>query len=83
METTIRSISLVLIRRASSALAKGMDLNRSRALVMVPVQPALDLLTAARSTGGLLLEDMVPGEEMKNRVVRMNCLSQLRKDLNE
>ena len=50
--------SLVLIRRTSSDVVEGMALNLSRALVMAPVKPALDLLTAARSAGGLLLEDM-------------------------
>ena len=58
MELRILSISLVLIRRTSSDVVEGMALNLSRALVMAPVQPALDLLTAARSAGGLLLEDM-------------------------
>ena len=50
------------MRRASSAVADGVDLNLSRALVMAPVNPALDLLTEARSAGSLLLDDMASGE---------------------
>ena len=57
-EVRILSISLVFMSRASSAVPDGVCLNLSRALVMAPVNPALDLLTAARSAGGLLLVDM-------------------------
>ena len=58
IEVMIRSTSLVFIRRASSAVAEGMAFSLSRALVIAPEQPPLDLLTATKSAGGLLLEDM-------------------------
>ena len=58
MEVRIRSISFVLMSITSSAVEDGIALNLSRALVIAPVQPALERLTAARSAGAFLLEVM-------------------------
>ena len=52
---SILSTSLVLIRRASSDDSEGKALSLSKALVIAPVHPALDRLTAVRLAGALLL----------------------------
>ena len=63
IEERILSISLELMRATSSEVVAGIALNRSRALVMAPVQPALERFTAARSAGTLLLVVMALVEE--------------------